>query len=312
MQLGIVTHRAGETNTNLAAVRIDGLEVSLLPPAAALARLGPGDVALARLDVRESLDGIEDGLPALSCLEEKGVKVLNPPGVLMSAHDKLLTARALERTGLPHPETEAIGPGDTPELPLPLVLKPRFGSWGRDVVLCRNRAELERWLTEFETRPWFHTHGALAQELITPRGHDLRLVLAAGGVVGAIKRVAAPGEWRTNLALGGRRVPISPPPAAIRLAAAAARSIGADLVGIDLLPTGPGRFCVIELNGAVDFGSEYSLGSNVFAATIDALARRYRSDEAARAQSFANGSLRWDGTNGSLARAESSAGQSRG
>jgi hypothetical protein len=71
MQFGIVTHRAGETNTNLAAVRIDGLEVCLLTPAVALARLGPGDVALARLDVRESLDGIEDGLPALSCLEER-------------------------------------------------------------------------------------------------------------------------------------------------------------------------------------------------------------------------------------------------
>jgi RimK family alpha-L-glutamate ligase len=303
MQFGIVTHRAGETNTNLAAVRIDGLEVCLLPPAAALARLGPGDVALARLDVRESLDGIEDGLPALSCLEERGVKVLNPPGVLLSAHDKLLTASAPERTGLPHPETEAIGPGGLPAVPLPLVLKPRFGSWGRDVVLCRTRAELERSLAELETRPWFRTHGALAQELISPRGHDLRLVVAAGRVVGAIKRVAAPGEWRTNLALGGRRVPITPPPAAIRLAEAAARSIGADLVGIDLLPTGPGRFCVIELNGAVDFGLEYSLGSNVFAATLDALAR---------AQSFANGSLRWGGTNGSLARAESSAGQSRG
>ncbi|HEY8775715.1 MAG TPA: ATP-grasp domain-containing protein [Gaiellaceae bacterium] len=303
MQFGIVTHRAGETNTNLAAVRIDGLEVRLVPPAAALARLGPGDVALARLDVRESLDGIEDGLSALSCLEERGVKVLNPPGVLLSAHDKLLTARALERTALPHPETEAIAPGDTPALPLPLVLKPRFGSWGRDVVLCRNRAELEQSLAEFETRPWFRTHGALAQELISPRGHDLRLVVAAGRVLGAIKRVAAPGEWRTNLALGGRRVPITPPPAAIRLAEAAARSIGADLVGIDLLPIGPGRFCVIELNGAVDFGLEYSLGSNVFAATLDALAR---------AQSFANGSLRWGGTNGSLARAESSAGQSRG
>ena len=312
MQLGIVTHRAGETNTNLAAVRIDGLEVSLLDPAAALAHLGPDDVALARLDVRESLDGIEEGLPALTMLEERGVKLLNPPGVLLSAHDKLLTARALERTGLPHPETESIRPGDTPALPLPLVLKPRFGSWGRDVMLCRNRAELQRSLAELETRSWFRTHGALAQELITPRGHDLRLVVASGRVVGAIKRVAAAGEWRTNLALGGRRVPITPPPAAIRLAEAAARSIGADLVGIDLLPTGPGRFCVIELNGAVDFGLEYSLGTNVFRATLEALSRRRLSDEEARAQSFANGSLRWGRTNGSLARAESSAGQSRG
>ncbi len=301
MKLAIVSQHAGETNTNLAAVHIDGVEVQLVPPDRALGLLGPGDAALARLDVRETLDGIEEGVSTLSQLEERGVTVLNPPGVLLSAHDKLLTARALERNGLPHPETEVIGPGVTPTLPPPLVLKPRFGSWGQDVVLCRNQAELERWLTELETRPWFRTHGALAQELIRPLGHDLRVIVSAGRTVGAIKRVAAPGEWRTNLALGGRRVPFSPPPAAIKLAQAAARSIGADLVGVDLLPTGPGRFSVLELNGAVDFGHEYSLGPDVFTAAIGALA-----------QSFASGSFRWGRTNVSVARADSSAGQSRG
>jgi hypothetical protein len=96
-------------------------------------------------------------------------------------------------------------------------------------------------------------------------------------------------------------VPFSPPPAAIKLAQAAARSIGADLVGVDLLPTGPGRFSVLELNGAVDFGHEYSLGRDVFAAALGALA-----------QSFASGSFRWGRTNVSVARADSSAGQSRG
>ena len=302
MKLAIVSQHAGETNTNLAAVHIDGVEVQLVPPDRALGLLGPGDVALARLDVRKTLDGIEEGVSTLSQLEERGVTVLNPPGVLLSAHDKLLTARALERNRLPHPETEVVGPGGaTPTLPLPLVLKPRFGSWGQDVVLCRNQAELERWLTELETRPWFRTHGALAQELIRPLGHDLRVIISAGRAVGAIKRVAAPGEWRTNLALGGRRVPFSPPPAAIKLAEAAARSIGADLVGVDLLPTGPGRFSVLELNGAVDFGHEYSLGPDVFAAALGALA-----------QSFASGSFRCGRTNVSVARADSSAGQSRG
>jgi len=271
MKLAIVSHHLGETNRNLAAVRIDGVEVQLVPPERALGLLGPGDVALSRLDVRETLEGIEEGLSTLSQLEDNGVTVLNPPGVLMSAHDKLLTARALERNGLPHPETEVIGRAAMPTLPPPLVLKPRFGSWGKDVVLCRNRAELERWLTELETRPWFRTHGALAQQLIRPLGHDLRVIVSAGRAVGAIKRVAAPGEWRTNLALGGVRVPFSPPPAAIKLAQAAARSIGADLVGVDLLPMGPGRFSVLELNGAVDFGHEYSLGPNVFAAALGAL-----------------------------------------
>jgi hypothetical protein len=61
MKLAIVSHHLGETNSNLAAVRIDGVEVQLVPPERALGLLGPGDMALARLDVRETLDGIEEG-----------------------------------------------------------------------------------------------------------------------------------------------------------------------------------------------------------------------------------------------------------
>jgi RimK family alpha-L-glutamate ligase len=274
MRFAIVTHRAGGTNTSLAARRVDGFDqVCLLDPREALAVLRPGDVALGRLDVRETLDGIENGLWALSCLAAGGVTVLNPPGALISAHDKLLTARALERARLPHPRTAMVRPGSLrPALDPPIVLKPRFGSWGRDVVLCRDRCELAGTLAELETRPWFEAHGAIAQEPVPPLGHDLRIVVAAGRVLGAIKRVAAPGEWRTNLALGGRRMPIVPPPAACELALAAAGSIGADLAGVDLLPAGPGRYVVIELNGAVDFGAEYSLGADVFDAVLGALA----------------------------------------
>jgi len=43
-------------------------------------------------------------------------------------------------------------------------------------------------------------------------------------------------------------------------------------VGVDLLPDGEGGWFVLELNGAVDFTSEYSLdGGDVFAAITEAL-----------------------------------------
>ena len=71
-------------------------------------------------------------------------------------------------------------------------------------------------------------------------------------------RFAAPGEWRTNVSLGGRSEPVAPPPLARTLAVSAAAAIGADLVGIDLLPTTTGYF-ISELNGAVDFRREYAL-----------------------------------------------------
>jgi glutathione synthase/RimK-type ligase-like ATP-grasp enzyme len=56
----------------------------------------------------------------------------------------------------------------------------------------------------------------------------------------------------------------NPPPEAVAVAVAAARAVGADLAGVDLIPTGDG-YIVLEINGAVDFTDDYSLpGSNVF------------------------------------------------
>lgn len=275
MRFAIVAHGAGETNLNLASRRWAGGDSLLLSPQEALARLEPGDLALARLDVRPTLDGIEDGLWALSNLAARGVRLLNPPAALLSAHDKLVTARALRRAGLPHPATYPLSAWRLYEgSAFPLVLKPRFGSWGRHVVLCEDAAQLAATVEDVARWPWFHIHGALVQELIPPLGHDLRVLVAAGRVVGAVKRVAARGEWRTNVVLGASRVPVSPPPIARELAVAAAAAIGADLVGVDLLPLGPGRYIVLELNGAADFSLEYSLGdTDVFDAVIAALGR---------------------------------------
>ena len=274
MAVAIVAHRSTPTNLALAARGWNGEPVQVLSPTQALLALGPGDVVLARLDVRDDLHGVEEGLWALERLREAGVRVLNEPAALLRAHDKLLTARALRSAGLPHPRTRLIESyARPPELDLPVVVKPRFGSWGRDVALCRDRRELDEWLEALAFRPWFRRSGALAQELIPPLGHDLRLVVARGTVVGAAKRTAAGGEWRTNVALGASITPVAPPPVAVDLACAAARASGLDLVGVDLLPTGPGGFSVIELNGAVEFRPVYSFPArDIFAEAMAALA----------------------------------------
>ena len=56
-----------------------------------------------------------------------------------------------------------------------------------------------------------------------------------------------------------------------QLAIAAAAAVGADFVGVDLLPV-PGGQVVIELNGAVEFDSVYDLaGTDVYSEIADAL-----------------------------------------
>jgi [lysine-biosynthesis-protein LysW]--L-2-aminoadipate ligase len=273
MKFAVVAHRRSATNEALvAAARAWGLDSELLDPHTALTSLEPGDVALARLDVREGLDGIERGTGELERLAAGGVDVRNPPGSLVVAHDKLLTARALRLAGLPHPHTTLLSPTLPTLVPeLPVVLKPRFGSWGRDVEQCTTPDDLDAALVRLQRKPWFREHGALAQELVEPRGWDMRLVVAGGRVVGAACRIARSGEWRTNAALGAQVEPVEPPPLARALALAAARAARADLVGVDLLPTPNGGFVVLELNGAVDFRPVYAPLRDVFSETVAAL-----------------------------------------
>jgi len=273
MKFAVVAHRRSATNEALvAAARAWGLDSELLDPHTALTSLEPGDVALARLDVREGLDGIESGTGELERLAAGGVDVRNPPTSLVVAHDKLLTARALRLAGLPHPHTTLLSPTlPTPVPELPVVLKPRFGSWGRDVERCTTADELDVARVRLQRKPWFREHGALAQELVEPRGWDMRLVVAGGRVVGAACRIARSGEWRTNAALGAQVEPVEPPPLARALALAAARAARADLVGVDLLPTPNGGFLVLELNGAVDFRPVYAPMRDVFSETVAAL-----------------------------------------
>jgi [lysine-biosynthesis-protein LysW]---L-2-aminoadipate ligase len=285
---------AADTNETsgelVSAWRDRGFNAELAPPLRLRASLRPGDSVLARLDVLPALDGVEPGLLELLLLERAAVCVFNPVASLLGAHDKLRTAQILRRARLPHPTTTLLAPGvHIPRMTAPVVLKPRFGSWGVDVFRCDTEEELERCLEEVRTRSWFRRHGALLQELVGPHGYDLRVLVAGGTAVGAVERVAAPGEWRTNVSLGGSKRPCVPSATASALAEAAAAALGADLVGVDLLPIDDG-YVIVELNAAVEFDDDYSLpGADVYSDAAEALG--LRSDTPVRATRLRAGRL---------------------
>jgi len=274
-RVAVIGTRSNEANPELVkAWQALGLDCELVEAAEARQRRTDFGAALARLDVLPTLDGVEPGLLELLWLERSGgVVVHNTARALLGTHDKLRTAAALMRAGLPHPSTMHLAHQTELATPAPpVVLKPRFGSWGRDVRRCETSAEVRRCLDEFASRSWFRRHGVLAQELVPSEGRDLRLLVAAGRVVGAIERRAAEGEWRTNISVGGEKRPIDPPERACDLAVAAAAAVDAAFVGVDLLPLPDGGYTVIELNGAVDFDVDYTLpGRDVYRAAATAL-----------------------------------------
>jgi RimK family alpha-L-glutamate ligase len=252
---------SNETSGDLARRLTDlGVPTVLLEPNDALRILGPEDTAISRLDVLQTLDGVEPGLLATLLLERRGVRILNRVSALLAAHDKLRTARILTEAGIPHPRTALYDTEEAARLDLPLVVKPRFGSWGRDVFLCRDRDEVERTIHAVGLRPWYLRHGALVQEYVTAPRHDLRVLVAGGEVVGAAMRIAAPGEWRTNVSIGGTLEPVLPPEDAAALAVQAVEAIGADFMGVDLIPAPSGGHVVLELNAAAEFDDCYGIG----------------------------------------------------
>jgi ribosomal protein S6--L-glutamate ligase len=91
--------------------------------------------------------------------------------------------------------------------------------------------------------------GAVYLQAYVPHpGQDLRVFVVGGRARAAIARHAPEGEWRTNVAGGGRAeaVPLGAELASV--AEAAADALGLDYAGVDVV-AGPGGPAVIEVNG---------------------------------------------------------------
>lgn len=282
---------ATPTNESLvAAFRILGADANLVTPDGPPTMEPNADIHLGRIDVRRSLEGIESGLDQLRGLELHGACVLNGASSLIRCHDKLATARELERAGLPHPRTTVVTNSSAPAtIEPPYVVKPRFGSFGRDVFLCVTEDDLAQTLARLADRVWFRTSGALLQELEPTGGQDIRVIVAGGRVAGALRRISRPGDWQTSSVAGGN-YPVELSDEAASTAVQAAAAVEGDLVGVDITAT---HRChtVIDVNGCADFTAAYSSSTDVFAdaaaALLDAATRRVtasHADEGVRAQ----------------------------
>ena len=88
-----------------------------------------------------------------------------------------------------------------------------------------------------------------------------------------MRRHAPPGEWRTNVSLGGRAEPCRLDAEAERLALAAARAIGAEMAGVDLITDlDLGRLVVLEVNAVPGWRALARVtGIDVAAAILTAL-----------------------------------------
>ena len=233
------------------------------------------DAVLARIIPSGSLEQIIYRVDALHWIEDRGIPVLNSPRAIERTVDKFYTSALLREAGLPTPETvvcerasdalEAVAQfGDA-------VIKPIFGSMGHGMVRV---ADLE--VARRVTKPLEQARAVFyVQRFVEHGGRDVRVLVVDGRVVGAIERTAAPGEWRTNVSLGGRATPYDLPQPWADLAVRAAAAVGADYAGVDLLPSLDGEVSVLEVNGIPGWqGLQGSTSVDVALAIVECLEQR--------------------------------------
>jgi RimK family alpha-L-glutamate ligase len=126
------------------------------------------------------------------------------------------------------------------------VVKPLFGSRGRGLHRLGSPAALTTWLDRPETRQRPHAVVYL-QEFIEHGGWDARLFVL-GSDVFAMRRRAPAGDWRTNVARGGRPEPFAPPQSWIDIALQAAATLETEIAGVDLVSAADGSPVILEVN----------------------------------------------------------------
>jgi ribosomal protein S6--L-glutamate ligase len=171
---------------------------------------------------------------------------------LIRSRDKLRSLQILSRAGMGLPKTvfmdyskdatgviEIVGGA-------PVVIKLLEGTQGLGVVLAENKKAAQSVIEAF--------HGVhariIVQEFIKEaKGADIRAFVVDGEVVGAMRRQARDGEFRSNLHRGGTAEVVKLSKQERATAISAAKKMGLGVAGVDMLPSKRGPL-IIEVNSS--------------------------------------------------------------
>jgi ribosomal protein S6--L-glutamate ligase len=212
------------------------------------------------------------GCSVLRQFEMMGVYPLNESVAITRSRDKLRSLQLLSRKGIGLPLTGfANRPDDIKDMikmvgGAPLVVKLLEGTQGIGVVLAETQKAAESVIEGFMGVK----ANILVQEYIKEAGGaDIRCFVIGGKVVAAIKRQAAAGEFRSNLHRGGSATLIRITPEERSTAVRAAKIMGLNVAGVDLLRSNHGPV-VMEVNSSPGLeGIETATGKDIAGQIIE-------------------------------------------
>jgi len=280
-RIGVVTrdaYKSWEMKALARAAKRHGAELLIIDPVETSVELTSGrpiaaggepislDAALGRIDAA----CLDAGVRLLE-LMAGALPVLNGARAFRLGRDKRLMTHALAQAGVPHPRTWLVSPRDlprmAPRLPYPLVVKPPLGSSGRGVLRVTSPRALIALAKERKEPMYLQAFCRGIQE-------ELRLLVLDGQLIGAARRTPRRGEWRANLALGGRFEKAAVGAEEERAGLLAAEAVGADFAGVDLA-RGPHGPIVLEVNVCPGFrGFASATGVDVASLLVNAVFSR--------------------------------------
>ncbi|GAA0880731.1 30S ribosomal protein S6--L-glutamate ligase [Algoriphagus jejuensis] len=191
---------------------------------------------------------------------------------IVRSRDKLRSLQILSKNGLGMPKTAFTNFSKGGEKHLveqvggaPLIIKLLEGTQGLGVVLAETKKAAQSVVEAFNGLK----ARVIVQEFIKEaKGADIRAFVVNGKVVGAMKRQGAEGEFRSNLHRGGVATVIKLSRQEKQAALNAAKALGLDIAGVDLLQSARGPL-ILEVNSSPGLeGIEQATGVNVAEAII--------------------------------------------
>lgn len=212
------------------------------------------------------------GLAVVSHLELMGAPVVNGATAISRSRDKLRSLQLLSMSGIPVPKT--VMAHDRSKVSrlleevdgLPVILKLLRGTQGVGVMIAHSMEELKTFVDTF----WQLGHEVVLQKFISEaEGSDIRALVVGNKVVGAMRRQAKQGEFRSNIHRGGKAQAIELPALFAETAVKAAKVLGLGMAGVDLLQSHSGPQ-VMEVNSSPGFeGLEKATGRDIAGTIVD-------------------------------------------
>lgn len=198
---------------------------------------------------------------------------------LVRSRDKLRSLQILARSGVGMPKTvftnysrevdkliESVGGA-------PLIVKLLEGTQGVGVVLAPTRKAAESIIQAFHS---MKTRVIVQEFIEEAKGGDIRAFIVDGKVVGAMKRQAEEGEFRSNLHQGGQGTLSKLNWQEKETALTAARVMGLSVSGVDMLQSERGPL-VLEVNSSPGLeGIEMATEKDIAGIVVDFLIQKIR------------------------------------